>query len=64
MTMLQLWADKKNVIEDTVDFLERLIQDQAISWLTNRNVYDVVSEFYGIDLRQLDRERRELLVIK
>jgi hypothetical protein len=64
MTMLQLWADKKDVIEDTVDLLGRLIQDQSISWITIRNVHDVVSEFYGIDLRQLDRERRELLVIK
>lgn len=64
MTMLQLWADKKDIIEDTVDLIEKLIQDQKIAWEATENPFDIVASFYDIDLRQLDRERRELLVIK
>jgi hypothetical protein len=59
--MLELWAEKCHEVERTIDLLEHLEAERAITWDTTMSMREVVCKFHEIDLRQLDRERREVL---
>jgi hypothetical protein len=58
--MLNLWAEHREEIERICELLGHLEGNGIILWMSPRKPDAVVAEHFGIDLVELENERRAL----
>ena len=58
---LNLWDEKGKQIEEALELITHLECSEHIEWTSCQNPRQVVCQYFGIDIQELDKERRALL---